>query len=50
MENHYRCGVLYRSQCWLTYLEIPFEMSPAPKTCLMAEQGSCQGRITCKFT
>ena len=50
MENHYQCGVLYRIQCWLTYLEIPFEMSPVPRTCLTAEQGLCQGSFTCQFT
>jgi len=49
VESHYQCGVLYRIQCWLTYLDIPFEMSPAPKTCLMVEQGNCLGRFTCKF-
>ena len=50
VEDRYQCGVLYRIQCWLIYLDIPFEMSPAPRTCLMAEQGSCRGRFTCKFT
>jgi hypothetical protein len=49
VENGYQCGVLYRIQCWLTYLDIPFEMSPAPRTCLMAEQGRCRGRFRCDF-
>lgn len=49
VENHYRCGVLYRIQCWLTCLDIPFEMNPAPKTCLMVEQGRCQGYFKCSF-
>jgi len=50
VEKHYQCGVLYRIQCWLTYLDIPFEMAPVPKACLMAEHGSCRGRFICKFT
>lgn len=49
VENHYQCGVLYRIQCWLNCVDIPFEMSPSPQTCLMAEQGYCRGRVTCRF-
>ena len=49
VENQYQCGILYRIQCWLTCLDIPYEMTPAPKTCLMVEQGSCRGHFRCRF-
>ena len=49
VETHYQCGVLYRIQCWLTYLDIPFEMTPVPTTCLMSERGSCRGHFVCNF-
>ena len=48
-EQYYQCGVLYRIQCWLSYLDIPFEMNPKPGTCLMIERGACQGEFVCEF-
>jgi len=49
VAERYQCGVLYRIQCWLICLDIPFDMNPAPKTCLMNEQGHCQGQFICRF-
>lgn len=49
IEDRYQCGVLYRIQCWLACLDIPFEMTPAPRTCLMNERGHCRGRFVCRF-
>jgi hypothetical protein len=41
----YRCGVMYRIECWLEALEIRFSMHPRIVGCLMHEKGACEGEI-----
>ena len=41
----YRCGVMYRIECWLEALDIRYSMKPAIKGCLMHEKGVCEGDI-----
>jgi hypothetical protein len=46
VEKEYRCGVVYRIQCWLEVLEIPYRMEPEIAGCLMADTGKCGGKFT----
>jgi hypothetical protein len=41
----YRCGVMYRIQCWLRELDIRFRMDPPVDGCLMHQTGRCEGHI-----
>jgi hypothetical protein len=41
----YRCGVIYRIECWLEALGIEFSMHPRIDGCLMHERGACEGEI-----
>jgi hypothetical protein len=41
----YRCGVMYRIECWLEALGIEFSMHPRIDRCLMQERGACEGEI-----
>ena len=41
----YRCGVIYRIQCWLEVLDINFKINPTIDTCIMHEKGACSGDI-----
>jgi hypothetical protein len=41
----YRCGVMYRIECWLEALGIRYSMHPKIKGCLMHENGLCKGEI-----
>ena len=41
----YRCGVMYRIECWLESLGIKYAMNPKIDKCLMHEKGSCCGDI-----
>lgn len=50
VEAQYECGPLYRIQCWLKHLDIPYEMIPYLTTCVMPEKGRCSGRFKCDFT
>ena len=50
VEKRYQCGVLYRIQCWLDCLNIAFDMTPVPATCLMNALGNCRGKFVCRFT
>jgi len=43
VEKEYHCGVIYRIQCWLEVLEIPYRMAPEIAGCLMADTGKCSG-------
>ncbi len=43
VENDYECGVLYRIQCWLEVLEIPYKMTPVVRHCVMPQNGECKG-------
>jgi hypothetical protein len=41
----YRCGVLYRIECWLEALGIRYSTHPKIDGCLMHEKGACEGEI-----
>lgn len=41
----YRCGVMYRIECWLEALGIEYDMHPRIAGCLMNETGTCSGDI-----
>lgn len=41
----YRCGVMYRIECWFEALGIKYSMQPVIEGCLMHEQGVCEGEI-----
>jgi len=41
----YRCGVLYRIECWLDTLGIPYSIDPEIGTCIMSANGVCTGTI-----
>lgn len=49
VEKQYLCGPLYRIQCWLAHLEIPYVMAPDITTCIRPETGDCSGRFQCRF-
>jgi hypothetical protein len=42
----YRCGVMYRIECWLDTLGVTYQMNPFIDTCIMSTTGSCSGSIT----
>jgi hypothetical protein len=41
----YRCGVMYRIECWLEALGIRYSMEPKIDGCLMHEKGTCEGEF-----
>ena len=41
----YRCGVMYRIECWLEALGIGCSMHPRIYGCFMHEKGACEGEI-----
>jgi hypothetical protein len=41
--DRYRCGVMYRIECWLDSLGVEYSMRPVVDGCLMHENGSCEG-------
>ena len=41
----YRCGVMYRIECWLEVLGVRYSMQPIIEGCLMHETGVCEGEI-----
>ncbi len=41
----YRCGVMYRIECWLEALGVRYSMHPRIEGCLMHENGLCKGEI-----
>jgi hypothetical protein len=41
----YRCGVIYRIECWLEALGIHCSIRPEIDGCLMHENGMCEGEI-----
>jgi hypothetical protein len=45
MIDGYRCGVMYRIECWLESLGIAYEINPRIEECIMHETGSCSGDI-----
>ncbi len=43
--NGYRCGVMYRIECWLEALGVGHTTHPRIDACLMHLTGGCQGEI-----
>jgi hypothetical protein len=43
--DQYRCGVMFRIECWLEALGIKHEFEPKIDKCMMHEQGTCKGVI-----
>jgi hypothetical protein len=43
--KEYDCGVLYRIECWLKSLGVPYRADPEIHTCLMLDKGSCSGEF-----
>jgi hypothetical protein len=41
----YRCGVIYRIECWLEALGIKYSIAPKIDKCMMHEKGACLGDI-----
>ena len=41
----YNCGVMYRIECWLEGMRIPFNFSLKISKCIMHEKGACSGNI-----
>lgn len=41
----YRCGVMYRIECWLEVLGVRYLMQPEIEGCLMHRDGVCAGEI-----
>ncbi len=42
----YRCGVMYRIECWLDVLGTAYTMNPEIDTCIMSANHGCAGTIT----
>ena len=47
--DEYECGVMFRIECWLQALGIPYEMEPRIDKCIMHERGICRGEIKTFF-
>ena len=45
----YRCGVIYRVECWLDALGVRYSIKPVIEGCLMHETGMCEGDIQIFF-
>ena len=45
MIEGYRCGVMYRIECWLEALGVRYLMHTRIEGCLMNEKGICEGEI-----
>jgi hypothetical protein len=43
--DDYRCGVIYRIECWLEALGIESSIDPRIDTCIMHTTGTCSGDI-----
>jgi len=47
--DNYRCGVMFRIECWLENLGITYEMNPKIDTCIMSANHGCPGSIRVNF-
>ena len=43
--DEYRCGVIYRIECWLDALGVDFSIDPKIEGCIMHTTGTCSGDI-----
>ena len=48
--DDYRCGVMYRIECWLEALGIKYSIDPKIDKCIMHETGACSGDIKVDFS
>ena len=44
--DSYRCGVMYRIECWLDTLGMAYNLDPSIDTCIMPAEGTCAGTIS----
>ncbi|MEW6553941.1 MAG: DUF6125 family protein [Actinomycetota bacterium] len=44
--DEYECGVMYRIECWLESLGIPYTVEPKIERCIMHQTGHCRGDFT----
>ena len=49
VADQYVCGVIYRIECWLNSLQVPYTVHPKFDLCRMAESGSCSGEFVFHF-
>ena len=47
--DQYVCGVMFRIECWLDNLAIPYIVEPKIERCVMHETGHCRGDFTISF-
>lgn len=47
--DEYECGVMFRIECWLQALGVPYEIEPRIAKCIMHEKGACRGDIKTFF-
>lgn len=47
--DEYVCGVMFRIECWLEHLGVPYTVEPAIEKCIMHETGRCRGDFTIYF-
>ena len=47
--DQYRCGVMYRVECWLKALDITYSIDPRIDRCIMHSTGTCSGEIRVFF-
>ena len=45
MIDGYRCGVMYRIECWLEALGVKYSIDPKIDKCIMHAKGECKGTI-----
>lgn len=49
IADKYVCGVIYRIECWLDCLQVPYTVNPKIDLCIMAQTGSCNGEFVFYF-
>ncbi len=49
IADKYVCGVIYRIECWLDSLQVPYTVNPKIDACIMAKTGSCTGEFVFQF-
>jgi hypothetical protein len=47
--DQYRCGVMYRVECWLKALDMNYRIDPRIDRCIMHSKGACSGEIRVFF-
>ena len=47
--DSYRCGVMYRIECWLEALGLEYHIQPKIDGCIMHTRGTCSGDIRIIF-